>query len=57
MMPVPEILAAAPGGALRVVEIDDFRGDMFSAVATSPRHQEAAATARMDPHASARTGR
>ena len=33
-MPVPEILAAAPQ-AIRVVELDDFDGDIFSAVADS----------------------
>lgn len=33
-LPVPEIVAAAPG-ALRVVELDDTRGDMFDALAAS----------------------
>jgi sugar phosphate isomerase/epimerase len=34
MMPVPAILAAAPD-SLAVVELDDFAGDMFTAVADS----------------------
>jgi len=35
--PIPEILAAAPQ-ALRVVELDDFAGDVFDAVADSIRY-------------------
>lgn len=36
-MPVREILAAAPQ-AIRVIELDDFNGDIFSAVADSAAH-------------------
>jgi sugar phosphate isomerase/epimerase len=41
-MPVPQILAAAPG-RLAVVELDDFAGDMLSAVADSYAYLSAAA--------------
>ena len=40
IMPVAAILAAAPA-ALRVVELDDFDGDMFEAVTTSFGYLEA----------------
>jgi sugar phosphate isomerase/epimerase len=41
-MPVAEIVAAAPG-RLAVVELDDFAGDMFTAVADSYAYLSAAA--------------
>jgi hypothetical protein len=36
-MPVPEILKAAPD-AVRVVELDDYAGDVFAAVEQSLRY-------------------
>ncbi|MEV0148397.1 MULTISPECIES: sugar phosphate isomerase/epimerase [unclassified Nonomuraea] len=35
VMPVPEILAAAPAGAWRIVELDHCAGDVFEALAAS----------------------
>jgi sugar phosphate isomerase/epimerase len=36
-MPVAALLAAVPAGAVRVVEFDDYRGDVFEGVAASLR--------------------